>query len=211
VFVYDRAADTNILITHSDTNGAFTASEGYAYGATISADGSTIAFVAQASDMFTQETANMDGGIFGPDDFEEVFFAKQGTPGSGGNASSGSNATIGLVSHVTGSINEEASAGNFSGNIYNVLPDPVITPDGKWIAYTSFHDDIMMLVAAGGYGVQVDNVYLFNADPTSANYQQNFLVSHQYGNANQAGDNNLNIDTVLSLPYMNPAVSDDGR
>src|SRR5262249_12427689 len=121
-------------------------------------------------------------------------------------------ATIGLVSHTINRPNEEASAASSSLGAYNILPNPVITPDGKWIAYTSFHDDLMNLVAAGGYGVQVDNVYLFNADPNDATtYQKNFRVNHRSGDATPAGDKNPPIDTLLSLPYMNPSISDNGR
>ncbi len=201
IFLYDRSADQNTLISHA-FNTSTVAGNGWADGAVINANGDTIAFTAQS---YMGQLANSDGGIFGVAEFQEVFYAKP-------NAGSWVNATIGVVSHQAGSINREASAASSSLGALRLNPTPVITPDGKWIAYTSMHDDIIRLVAGGGYEVKIANTYLF--DTTTG---QNLLVSHAAGNSQTAGNNGVSglfgssLETGEVLPYLRPSVSDDGR
>jgi uncharacterized repeat protein (TIGR01451 family) len=204
VFVYDRSADTNYLVSHkynspTNTAGAATTPGDYtSFVATISQDGTAIAFGSQDTNLAQgQGPSTIDG--HGPGETEQFFVANRSSGSTWGNA------TTSLVSHNTrGNAIESVIS---SGTDLLDYPAPAITPDGHWIAYESTNDivtpDSVSYAAAG------DNYYLYDNNSSDTGYQSNTLVSHIPSNTLAAGSSYATSSTTTTAPGA--AISDDGR
>lgn len=208
VFVWDRAADANTLLSHTPAS-ATTGGNNSAGSAVISADGTTIAFTTQATNMIAGQ-ANPVGftvGLF--DTVPENVFVTQRT---GPTWASHSTA---LVTHTANPATVPAGATLFTtaalpqgeggsfGLVYPTLPAPALSADGRSIAYSTTAANLV----AGQTGAIGLNVYVYNNDPASPGFRSNILASHVPGNPTASGNS---FDRGLD-PVNAPAISDDGQ
>src|SRR5262249_6027556 len=149
VFVYDRAADANTLISHEDGT-TDTTGDDNSHAVNISSDGSLIVFTSQSSNLVSGQTRPVDGAV------DNVFVASR-------TGTDWWSHTLTLVTHQAGSDSTEGDpigtdAGFFGLVIYPTLPTPAVTPDGAFVAYVSTATDLVdgQTDAAG------ENVYLYN-------------------------------------------------
>lgn len=116
VFLYDRTADTNTLVSHASSS----ASEGRGGGRpALSADGHWVAFLSSATDLIAGQL-DTNGTL-------DLFLYE---------VSTGTNV---LVSHAAGST---VTAGNAGFPLFDTAP-PQISADGGWIAYPSLATNLM--------------------------------------------------------------------
>ncbi|MEM7584571.1 MAG: GEVED domain-containing protein [Acidobacteriota bacterium] len=113
IFLWSRAAGTTQLVSHTDAGAGFAGNQN-ASQATISGDGSRIAFRTRADDMLAGGDANGTQA--------DVFLFERAT------------GVVTLVSHAAGS--PGTTADRASNN-------PVISPDGRIVAFDSTATDLM--------------------------------------------------------------------
>jgi Tol biopolymer transport system component len=135
VFLYDRATDTNTLVSHAAGNA--TTAAGAASTAVLSADGSWVAFVSAATNVAAGQS-----DVNGEDD---VFLYSQAT---------GTNV---LVSHAAGAAT--TAANSESGNTFSSIPSISISADGGQVAYSSSATN---LVAGQADGNSDEDIFLYN-------------------------------------------------
>jgi PKD repeat protein len=193
VFIYDRAADTNTLISHSSSSST-TGSNAASDGVVLSADGSTIVFTSKANNLISGQSIETGGPTA---KFDNVFMAQLPS------GSSWSSATVSLITHTTIAANVPtgstlAATEAKPVNTSSVLPLPSITSNGQYIAYASTGTDLV----SGESSVAGVNVYLYSTSGGTST-----LVSHASSSSTTAGNSST---TSLSAAYA-PAVSDDGQ
>jgi hypothetical protein len=148
VFLLDQDTGLTTLVSH--VPGAPATSGDFASTSpAISADGNWVAFVSKADDLVAGE----NGGSGLPSEQVYLFHRPSGA--------------ITLVSHDVAALTTIGSDDSF---------DPVISADGRFVAYEGFASDLLRNFAEPNPGVAVDNVYLY--DRTTG---ANTLVSHAAG------------------------------
>ncbi len=163
-FLYDRETGAVTLVSRS-AGSATTAGDGRAQDVAISADGSYVAFSDTSTDLVSGQVSP-DGGFS-----LQIFLYDRAT------------GTMALASHAAGSATT-AALGESS--------NPVLSDDGRYVAYTSGAVDLI----AGGVDDAIDDIYLY--DRTTG---ANVLVSHAHGSAVTSADG----DSIA------PRISADGR
>lgn len=164
VIIYDRAADTNTAASARAANLASLSANGHSGTQRASEDGRFVVFVSEATNLAPNQS---DGN-----NTSDIFLRDRQT-----------NSTM-LVSHAAGLPAKTADA---------ISDSPVISGDGRWIAYASKASDLVNGVVDLGGGA---NVYLYDRvnDATT-------LVSHSFLGPTFTG----------SDVSVTPAISGDGR
>lgn len=130
-FLYDRVTGTVTLVSHS-AGSATTTGDGRAQDVAISADGNTIAFA--------DDSTNLVSGQVSPDNgFSLQVFLYDRAAG-----------TLSLASHAAGSAVTAASGGSSR--------TPALSDDGRYVAYASGAVDLV----AGGVDGAIDDIYLYD-------------------------------------------------
>jgi Tol biopolymer transport system component len=127
IFLYDRAADSNTLVSH--TSGSATTAAGGALQPALSADGNWVAFASDA--------AGIAAGQIDANGAADVFLYSRAT---------GVNV---LVSHAAGAA---TTAANDSSSLYS---PPQISADGSRIAYESSATDLMTGQTDGNFSSDI--------------------------------------------------------
>jgi hypothetical protein len=107
IFVWDRTTNTNALVSRSGSPLVSDSANGKSFGGQISADGNTITFTSEATDLVANQSSTGNG---------DVFYLDRST------------SSIHLVSHVP------ASSSN-GGDLQSVLPLP--SDDGQFVAFST--------------------------------------------------------------------------
>jgi Tol biopolymer transport system component len=164
VFLYDRAAGTTALVSHA-AGSSVTAGEYHCYSElSLSADGRYVAFGCVADDLVAgQVDANLDQDIFLYD----------------------------RVAGTTVLVSRQAGTAATAGDWFSM--SPVLSGDGRWVAFTSYATN---LVAGSTDTNNGPDVFLFDRDSG-----QTLLVSRAAGTAASAADRYS----------QEPALSADGR
>jgi hypothetical protein len=194
VVLYDRAADTNTLVSHNSSSST-TGASGFASTTAISADGTTVAF--------TSPAGNLNGTVNGTDD--NLFVWSRTT-----NATTGLTAgQVRLASHTAASATTGATiSGSFLFGFTGDTP-PALSSDGTAIAYYDAGSDLVNMTPATQGTASVLNVFRYNVVANS-----NELVSHIFGNTTTAGNNPANQVAALGVgpaEATGPLISPDGR
>jgi Tol biopolymer transport system component len=149
VFLYDRQAGTFALVSHAISS-AVTSGNGWSFQPVISADGRYVAFQSDATDLISGQTGTLSHHLYLYDRL------------------SGTNT---LVTHSSGSPTALAN---------HILDDlPVLSPDGRYIAYASYASD---LVAGQADTNSRQDVFLYDRTTNAST-----LVSHIPGSAATTG------------------------
>jgi len=163
IFLHDRVANTTVLVTHTAA-ATTTAANASSQVPSISADGRFVVYWSFASDLVTgQNDTNQT--------YPDVFIYDR---------LSGTNA---LVSHVPGAPTTTGDSNSF---------DPIISPDGRFVAFTSSASNLVAGQTDGGGGA---SIFLWDRSNDSLT-----LVAHKSGDA---------VTTSDGFSY-NPVLSDDG-
>jgi hypothetical protein len=206
VFVYDRSADTNYLVSgiwDSSLNGGSggqsptTPGDNTSYVAVINQDGNTIAFTSQDVNLVKGQHADTGSGFAGGE-FEQYFVSQR-------KGTSWATATTALITHANGDVTQESTASTTDAD----YPAPAITPDGHWIAYVSVQDNL--ITGFNVSGVKGDNYYLYDTTNDGSTTNNNTLVSHKANDATTAGNAGPGSSLLSVTTGPAPAVSDDGR
>jgi Tol biopolymer transport system component len=136
VFLYDRATDTNTLVSHAAGNA--TTAVGGAMDSILSADGNWVAFASTATNLVAGQIDGNGGS--------DLFLYSQAT---------GANV---LVSHADGAAATTANAKSVDP-IGSVLPEISISADGSQVAYWS---NASNLVAGQTDGNTVADIFLYD-------------------------------------------------
>ncbi len=163
VIIYERGGDTNTAASSRPPNLSSISANGHSGSQHASADGRFVVFTSDATNLVANQSDTNNAN--------DIFVRDRQTN------------TTTLVSHAAGS----------SAQTANALSDsPVISTDGRWIAYASKASDLMNGIVNLNGGA---NVYLYDRvnDATT-------LVSHAVAGANFTG----------SDISMTPAISGDG-
>ena len=131
VFLYDRATDTNTLVSHLAANTSTAA--GGALDSILSADGSWIAFLSTATNLVAGQTDGNGGG--------DLFLYSRAT---------GTNV---LVSHAAGTASTAANGP--TGDTASWVPQLSISADGSRIAYWSNAGNLVAGQVDGNAGADV--------------------------------------------------------
>jgi hypothetical protein len=148
VFAYDTVSGTTTLASYAAGQPTVTGDDNSAQ-AVVSSDGSTIAFLSNASNL-TLPQANNTANVF-------VYQALGPTPG-----------TLTLVSHVSGQPNTAAGGVIFKDNLS--FGDLSLSADGRFVSYQSGAANLAAMQPPNPSGA--DNVFLYDAQSG-----QNTLVS----------------------------------
>ncbi len=167
VYLYDRQAGTFTLVSHASA-AASASGNGFSSWASLSGDGRYVAYLSNASNLVAGQTVQRNGQIFLYD------------------RTTGTNV---LASHASAS---STVPSNGSG------PDrPVLSEDGRYVAFLSAATDLVAGQVAAGF---VYNLFLYDRDTGSVT-----LPSHVDGSPNtQAGG-------VVTGPSVGVSLSADGR
>jgi hypothetical protein len=198
VFLYDRAADTNTLVSHNATS-LTTAANGFASTVAISADGSTIAFTDPAQDLVSG--LNWSGQNHGGD--ELYVWSRIDNPATGLSAGQ-----TRLASHQAGSANTPATIPASIAPLFGFTGDapPSLSASGTVVAYYFAGNN---LVTGQTGTASVLNVFRYDVANNA-----NDLVTHVAGNTAMAGDNPPNqvaSGGIGPAEATGPALSADGR
>jgi hypothetical protein len=162
-FLYDRAADTNTMITHA--SGATTTANGATDTVAISSDGSTVAFTTKATNLLASTVPNNNG------DQLYVWSRTSGQPPV-------------LASHSASSTTTAATFGTGTATSpWGPLP-PSLSSDGAFVAYY-FGGNNLVTGQAGT--ASATNVFRYDVV-----HNTNLLVSHSNSSASTSGDNPTN-------------------
>src|SRR5581483_3325386 len=107
IFVWDRTTNTNALVSRSATSPVSASANAKSFGGQIAADGNTITFTSNATDLMSGQSSSGNG---------DVFFWERST------------SSIHLVSHIPGSTSN-------GGDQQSVLPLP--SDDGQFVAFAT--------------------------------------------------------------------------
>ncbi len=188
VFLYDRTQDTNKLVSHQ--SGVATTGNGDASTVAISADGSTVAFTSNATNLLPTSISN------GGNDELYVWSRIDNTNGPTGLAE----AQLVLASHAAGAPTTAAGFTGTSGtSSWGPLPAS-LSADGAYVAYYFGGNN---LVAGQGGTASPQNVFVF---VVKSNF--NALLSHANGSIATAGNNPANANLYEA---SGPVISADGR
>jgi hypothetical protein len=191
VFLYDRSADTNTMVSHA--SGATTTANKNADSVAISGDGSTIAFTDNATNLLSTSITTS---------FDQLYVWSR-TNDSATGLSAGQ---IELASHTSSS---NTTAASFSGSglsstgssLWGPLP-PSLSTNGEFVAYYFGGNN---LVANQAGTAAAENVFRYDAN---VNKNTSILVSHASGADATAGNNPTNSNQYEA---SGPAISSDGR
>jgi hypothetical protein len=201
VYLYDRQADTNTLVSHtagSDSTSLTTSAGGYASTAAISADGSTIAFTDPAGDVVSGATV---------DAYDDQLYVWSRINNTATGLSAGQ--TV-LASHKAGDTTTGASfnSSQFSFGFTGDTP-PSLSSDGTAVAYYFAGSDLVNTNALTQGRAGVLNVFRYNVVNNT-----NELVTHAYGSTTTMGDNPQNQvarGNIGPAEATGPAITPDGR
>jgi hypothetical protein len=184
VYVYDRANDAMTLVSHASTSST-TSPNANSSAVSISADGTTVAFLTKATNLLTTTTGSTSK--------DELYVWSRTTDSTTG-LSAGQ---IRLASHTSSSTTTAATVTPTLA--LGALP-PSISKDGSFVAYYLGGTN---LVANQAGTASATNVFRYDVYNNS-----NTLVSHADGSASTAGDNPTNAN---EFEATGPAISGDGR
>jgi len=168
IFLYDRAAGTNTLVSHRA--GSATGADANSFEPSLSDDGGFVAFASDGTDL--------DSGARDANGARDVYLYDRAA------------GTNDLLSRRDAGL-PSLSAGGDSANNYT---SPVISHDGRWIAFTSAAANLVTGQIDTNGGIDV-----FLRDRTGGT---TILVSRSTASATQSGN---------GPSYPTPAVSEDGR
>jgi hypothetical protein len=198
VFLYDRAADTNTLVSHNAMS-LTTAANGWASTVAISGDGSTIAFTDPATDL----VANLTTPYMNHGGDELYVWSRIDNAATGMAAGQ-----IRLASHAAGSETTLATIPSSIAPLFGFTGDvpPSLSYSGNAVAYYFAGNN---LVAGEAGPASVLNVFRYDVLNNA-----NDLVTHVAGNTAMAGDNPPNqvaSGGVGPAEATGPVISADGR
>jgi Tol biopolymer transport system component len=163
IFLHDRVTNSTVLVSHAVGSTTTTANE-TSFVPSISADGRFVVYWSFASNLVAGQN---DNGESSPD----VFLYDRMT---------GANT---LVSHIPGAPTTTGDSNSF---------DPIISPDGRFVAFTSSASNLVLGQTDGGGGA---SIFLWDRVNDTLT-----LVAHKSGNT---------VTTSDGFSF-NPVLSDDG-
>lgn len=191
-FLYERATNTNTLISHLASS-ASTGADGYASTVSISRDGTTVAFTSPATDITSATTDGVNDQLY--------IYSRTNNTDTGLSAGQ-----IVLASHAAGDTATGTTI-NSGSYAYGFTADnpPTLSDNGRYVAYYHAGED---LVTSQGGTASVLNVFRYDVLNNT-----NRLVSHT-GDGATAGDNPENRIAPLGVgpaEATGPQISGDGR
>ena len=134
VFLYDHTTRKSLLVSHASTSPAL-AGDGPSYQASLSADGRYVAFTGFATNLDPEVTDYVEQPGTGQRRFDVFLFDR--------------------VTGKTRALSRSARRPGFTGNFDS--SKPVISADGRWVAFLSSASDLVPASSTG-----TGNVYLYD-------------------------------------------------
>ena len=224
VFIWDRTTNTNTLVSRSATSDVSDSANAKSFGGKISADGTTLTFTSNASDLFAGQAASGNGDVFLRDRASgevRLLSHPPGSPNTGGDQQSviaipsangqfitfNTQATTLVANDTNGSsdvfIHDRGANTNTCASLRSAGLDS-LTANGQSGSHRSSADGRFVVFISDGNNLAPNQTDANNANDIflrDRQTQTTILVSHAADVTTQAGDNLS--DT--------PSISADGR